>query len=338
MAVCCLDEPGAWAGELQREGIAVHALGRAPGFRPSVGRQLAGIAARERATVLHCHHYSPFVYGALARWWHPARIIFTEHGRLHNQAASSKRLVANTLFGRMASSVCAVSDDLKRHLVAEGFTPERIRVVYNGIDAGPLPDAAAKRDARALIGAAPGEAIIGAVGRFDPVKDLPTLIRAFGVVRSALPQTRLVLVGDGPERSLLERIAADQGLHDRVTFTGYRADVRALLPAFDLYVNSSLFEGVSLTILEAMAAGVPVVATRVGGTPEVIDRSTGVLVPPADASALASALGAMLRDEPTRTALGAAARARVERLFSIDRMTEDYASMYAHPEAGACAA
>src|SRR5439155_16681973 len=132
--------------------------------------------------------------------------------------------------------------------------------------------------------------LIGAVGRLDPVKDLPALVSAFAAFAADQPKARLVLVGDGPERTAIARAIAAERLQGRVMLTGYRSDVRELLPALDVYVNTSIFEGISLTILEAMAAGLPVVATRVGGTPEVVvDGGTGWMVPARQPHAVASA-------------------------------------------------
>jgi glycosyltransferase involved in cell wall biosynthesis len=126
--------------------------------------------------------------------------------------------------------------------------------------------------------------VVISVARLDPVKDLATLLDAFALVRRRVPHSRLLIVGDGPDRATLAANAACLDLADSVTFIGYRSDVQSLLPSADLYVNSSITEGISITILEAMAAGLPVVATAVGGTPEVVDRTTGLLVPTATRS------------------------------------------------------
>ena len=122
MAVCCLDEKGAWASELESVGVEVHELKRASGFRPSLGRAVARVARSHGADVIHCHHYSPFVYGALSRVWRPrSRVVFTEHGRLSDAKPSRKRRAVNQLFARVPSAVFTVSGDLRQHLVEEGF-------------------------------------------------------------------------------------------------------------------------------------------------------------------------------------------------------------------------
>ena len=329
MHVCCLDAPGVWAEELTARGISVTAVGRRPGFSPGVGRQIARIAAMHGATVLHCHQYSPFVYGALARLWRPMDVVFTEHGRFSDAPPSMKRHVANRLLSRFPSRVFSVSDDLRTHLTSEGFPERQVQVILNGILMGPTPAPAARREARMRLGLEPEHFVIGSVARLDPVKDFGTLVRAFDDVHRVLPHARLVIIGDGPERGTVVDEIARTGLTDSVILTGHRQDVPSLLPALDIYANSSIFEGVSLTILEAMAAAVPVVATRVGGTPEVVvDGETGRLVPARDVRSMAAALLSIAADAGTAARMAASGRRRVERHFSIERMVDQYAAVY----------
>lgn len=328
MTVCCLDEPGSWADELERQGIPVFCLGRRPGFSPSLGHRIAQLANRFNVRVLHCHHYSPFVYGALARVWRQVGIIYTEHGRLSDAPPSKKRWVVNQLLGRVPDEIVSVSEDLRQCMVAEGFADRRVRVITNGIQVRPLPALSDRLAARAEFGASEGEFVIGAIGRLDPVKDLATLVRSFAELRQAI-RARLVFIGDGPERAALVDRVAQAGLSDDVLFMGYRPDVPALLPGLDAYVNSSVFEGISLTILEAMAARVPLVATRVGGTPEIVsDGQTGWLVPARSPSEMTAALRRILEDPATARSVAAGGRQRVEREFSIEQMVGQYAAIY----------
>ena len=167
------------------------------------------------------------------------------------------------------------------------------------------------------------------MARLAPVKDHGTLLDAFGRFRAARPDAHLTLVGDGPARSALAGSAARLGLAGAVTFAGERAEIAPLLAAFDVFALSSLSEGISLTLLEAASAGLPVVATRVGGNEEVvIDGETGILVPAADPAAFAEALAAVAA-RSDRALMGARGRARVERRFSVERMAQAYARVYA---------
>jgi glycosyltransferase involved in cell wall biosynthesis len=223
--------------------------------------------------------------------------------------------------------VFAVSNDLRQHLVSEGFQPSQVDVVYNGIDPGPAPSVDDRVRARARLGVPSEPFVIGTVARLDPVKDLGVVIRA---MVSVAPDAAaiLVVIGDGPERAALERTASVCGVAERVIFLGHREDARELLPACDIYVNSSIFEGVSLTILEAMAAGLPVVATAVGGTPEIVGPETGVLVPARDPDSLARAMLSLMRNPPARETMGRAGRQAVESRFTLDRMVDDYVRVY----------
>ncbi len=330
MVVCCLDEPGGWATELTAHGVPVEALRRPSGFQPSLGSRIAALADAHQVSVLHCHHYSPFVYGTLARLRRPGLgLIYTEHGRLSDDPPTLKRRLANTVLSRLAGPTFCVSAGLREHVCAEGFPPAKVGVIHNGISVGPPPGDEARAAARAALGLDPSALVVGTAARLDPVKDLGSLVAALAQVRQSRPDATLVIVGEGPERGAIEAAVQAHGLTGAVWLTGYRADVRTLLPAFDVYVNCSVSEGVSLTILEAMAARLPVVATGVGGTPEVVrDGETGMLIPARDPSTLAAALLALAADPALRRRLGDGGRDRVEQAFTIERMVDAYAGQY----------
>jgi glycosyltransferase involved in cell wall biosynthesis len=327
--VCCLDEPGAWAAELAAINVPVVTVQRTPGFHPSLAIRLARMMKDRAIDIVHCHHYSPYVYGLLASMLRPGvKLVFTEHGKLSDHGPSTKRRIVNPVLSRLRARVCAVSADLKQHMVAEGFPASRVDVLYNGIDPGSRPTIADNRAARTALGIPHDAFVVGTVGRLDRVKNLSLFLDAHAVLAARQSNVHAVIIGDGPERAFLEDQARHLGITTSVTFAGYRQDVRALMAGFDVYLNCSLYEGVSLTILEAMAAGLPVVATPVGGNPEVVvDQETGLLVP-ARARALAEAVSGLLHDPRRRRVMGDAARWRVIRHFSIARMVDDYARAY----------
>jgi glycosyltransferase involved in cell wall biosynthesis len=328
MAVCCIDEQGSWATQLEPLGVRVEALGRRPGFRPSLGRAVARMVRAHDANVIHSHHYSPFIYSCLSRLWAPrTRLVFTEHGRLSDAKPSRKRKIVNGIAGRLPDAAFAVSAELREYLVAEGFPATALGVIHNGIEVGHRPDHALRQKVRCRIGAEDEVFVVGTIARLDPVKDLTTLLRAFAALQ-VLHRARLVVVGDGVDREQLQALAARLDVTERVHFAGHRNDAREWLAGFDVFVNSSISEGISLTILEAMAAALPVVATRVGGTSEVIDMSCGRLVAPREPAALAHAIEGLAGDASARKRLGDAARKRVERDFSLDRMVAAYDAVY----------
>jgi glycosyltransferase involved in cell wall biosynthesis len=329
-AVCCLDGPGEWAPELTSAGVVVEALNRRPGFHPSLGWRIARLAARHRVSVIHCHHYSPYVYGATAKALSPRLgLIYTEHGRLSDAAPSPKRRLVNPWLSRIPGGVFSVSEELKRHMVAEGFSEPRVQVIYNGIAISSRVTPEERAVVRAELGFPADALVVGSVARLDPVKNLSLLLQAHASLLTSHPHMRVALVGSGPEQPALEAEARRLGTSRQVLFAGYRSDARRLMSAFDVYVNCSNYEGVSLTILEAMAAGLPVVATRVGGNPEVvIDRETGIVVPGRETAPLAEAIATMSDDSKLRRQMGDAGRRRVEREFSIERMVADYRRAY----------
>ncbi|RMF73692.1 MAG: glycosyltransferase, partial [Alphaproteobacteria bacterium] len=246
---------------------------------------------------------------------------------------------------RFTHQFVALGEDLKRFLVADiGADPRRIAILYNGVDCTrfhPPADAAEKARARAALAAYAAEPVagriadpqtilIGSVGRLDPVKDYDRLIAALaGLADPWRKQVAGVLIGDGPERLRLEELAREAGLGGRFLVTGRASDTAELLRAFDIFVLPSRFEGLSNALLEAMATGLPIVATAVGGTPELVTAGVSAeLVPPADEMALKDALVGLLADPARRTALGRHALERAQGRFSVDAFVASYAALY----------
>lgn len=329
MAVCCLDAAGAWADRVTALGVPLHVVGRPPGFSPGVARRIAAVARDTGASVLHCHHYSPYVYGRLAALMTPGvGAVYTEHGRLSDRPPSFKRSLINRVLMAGARDLYAVSHDLRGHLLREGV-PRRMQVIWNGIDPEAAPDASARAAGRAALDALPGDWIVGSVARLDPVKALPTLVEAVAIAGRTNSRLRLVVVGEGPERASVEAAIQQHDAADRVRLLGHRDDVRTWLPGLDAFANASTSEGISLTLLEAMAAELPIVATAVGGTPEVVaDGETGRLVPSRDAAALAAALVEMAAEPSRAQAWGRAGRQRLLAHFTIDEMVRRYEAVY----------
>lgn len=330
VTVCCLDDEGAWAPGLRARGVEVIALNRPPGFQPAIGRDIARIAAERSVSLLHCHQYSPFVYGWIAaRWNRRLKMVYTEHGRLSDAPPSWKRQLVNPLLSSFDGAIVAVSEELRQYMIASRFPSSRVTVIRNGIPPLAMATGLDRLRARRALGLSGDDVVFMTVARLDPVKDLRTLLEAFALVRRGIPAARLVIVGDGPERGALVARAAHADLAGAVNFTGYASEVRGLLPAADIYVSSSISEGISITILEAMAAGIPIVATAVGGTPEIFaDGAGGVLVPARDPDGLASSMLSLAADPIRRDAMGAAARTRLTGAFTMDRMIDDYAATY----------
>jgi glycosyltransferase involved in cell wall biosynthesis len=316
----------------------VETLGRRPGVDFGLVRRLARSLRRGRVELVHAHQYTPWFYASLgaALGWRRPRILFTEHGRHYPDVPRGKRMAFNQGLLPITDGIVAVSGFVRDCLAANEALPRRrIRVVYNGVDSGRFESPGSRAGARASQGIDPGDPVVGIAARFAPVKDHATLLRAFARVLGEIPRAKLALAGDGELRASLETQAQGLGIAGSCRFLGVRRDIPDLLSSWDLFCLSSLSEGTSVTLLEAMAAGLPVVATRVGGNPEiVVDGTTGLLASRGDDAGLARAIVEILEDPTRARGMGEAGRARVRASFTQERMTEDYRTLYGELLAG----
>jgi glycosyltransferase involved in cell wall biosynthesis len=291
--------------------------------------RLARLAHRERVDVIHCHDELAWFYGAVAGRLAGCRVVMTMHGRRRN--ISFRHLVEQRALAALTSSLVSVSGFLQRQVAAELCLPlDAVTPVPNGVRPLPEPDAAARGAARRLIGM-PDESrpVFGSVGELSEVKDFELALDAVALARRDVPDLQLTIAGDGSRREALEQKVRALGLERHVCLLGLRRDVPALLPGFDAYVCSSRYEGISLSILEAMSARLPVIATEVGGNPELVRPGhTGVLVPPGGAQSMADAMVRLVREPETRRTLGAAARAFVCDRYAMPRMLAAYQAIY----------
>jgi glycosyltransferase involved in cell wall biosynthesis len=218
-------------------------------------------------------------------------------------------------------------DDLVEHFRVA--SPNQVAVVPLGLELAPFFETAPNADARASFGLGPEDFAIGYVGRFVPIKSLPTLLQAFRIVRATVPRAKLVLVGDGELRGELEHLAEGLGIAADVRFAGWRRDLTSVYSAFDAAALSSRNEGTPVMLLEAMAAALPVVATRVGGVADVVENgTTGLLVQAGNAEALAKALIRVAQDAPLRARLAARACESVRTRFESARLVADIDRVY----------
>ncbi len=330
--ILCLDEIGALGHELQKSGVEVRDLGRRPGLDLRLPGRLAR-AARERSLeLLHAHQYTPFFYSALARLWPGVRrkLILTEHGRHFPDRVSRRRRWTNRwLLQRQADAITGCSDFSRRGLAErDGFAAERIELIPNGVDVGRYATGE-RSELRSELGLDPGRVLVACVARFHPVKDHETLLRAFARVAAERDDVDLLLAGDGPLGERLRELTAALGLTGRVEFLGVRDDVPELLQAVDIFCMTSLSEAASLTVLEAMAAGLAIVVTAVGGNPELVrDRREGLLAPRGDDAAIARALLELCADPDGAARMGAAARHRAQEGFTLERTVDAYLELY----------
>ena len=329
----CLDGVGTMGGPLASEGYKVVDLARKPGLDWALGRRIRREVKRHGIGLLHAHQYTPFFYSALSRGLGSSPpILFTEHGRHYPDERKLKRVMANRWLLKPGDGVTAVGRFVADALIRnEGIEGGRVRVIHNGIDPDDYPpaDAASRAEARKLIGVDVDSPVVMQVARFHKVKDHGTAIRAFAHAAEQFSDARLCLVGDGPQRSTMESLTQELGLQTQVMFLGVRDDIAKLLPGADVFMLSSVSEGVSVTLLEAMSTGLAIAATDVGGNGEVVEhKETGLLSPRGDAQALGKHLVTLLTDDEKRRAMGAAGRARLLEMFTQERMHEAYAGAY----------
>jgi glycosyltransferase involved in cell wall biosynthesis len=297
--------------------------------------ELVGLLRRERYGVVHTHNSKGGVLGRLAaRIARVPVVIHTVHGFAFHGAEKPLRrwcfLQAERVAARWCDAVIYISRPLARWAARERLYPAcRGSLIYSGIEPERFdarPDAGA---VRAGLGVPPGAPLIGQVSKLWEGKGHATLLAALPAILARFPDTRLAFVGEGPLQGTLEAEAARRGLADRVIFTGFREDVAAVTGALDVALLASAFEGMGRVVLEAMACGVPVVASRVGGIPDlVVDGRTGYLVPVDDAAAVAGAVTGLLAEPERRRRLGEEGRRRLTGRFTAERMVEQIADLY----------
>lgn len=352
--VCALGDGPLRAG-IEAAGIPVAVL---PGRRSSVvqphafavemgqlRRSLAALIDRYRIDVLQTHLLRSLDFLALSLksgrdlkvYWtfHNANFdLRRDHLQRHGWLLGPKRRAHHLLYAlgaRRADGLIAVAPEVRSAILATmpGVPADKIAVIPNGVDTRRYRRRGEREKTRAGLGIAPGERVVAVVATFKEQKGHRYLIEAAAALAPDYPEARYLLIGDGELRADLEQRIAAAGPACQFRLLGLRPDVPDLLAAADLFVLPSLWEGLPMALVEAMAAGLPVVATDVSGTRGVmVDGETGLLAPPGDAAALARAIGALLDDPARAAAMGAAARRRVETQFSARKQAADHLALF----------
>ena len=339
--MCCFAplQPGSVVAQLQRAGVQVDTLGAARwtdiGALPRLVRHLR----RARIDVLHTRLPRAHVYGVVAARLAGVPSVVCNIGAPHSvHFAQQHGPLVGRLLGRIersallrATAIVAVSSGAAREVLRHtNAPPAAVEVIDNGIDAAAyLPDAERRREWRRRLGVADEDVVVGTVARLAPLKRLDWLVAAAPGICARAAAARFVVVGDGPLRNALTAQAAALGLADRMTWVGHCDDVTGPLAAMDLFVQTSHGEGMSNAMLEAMASGLPVVATAVSGTAELVELGqTGFLVNPADPDALVRRIVQLVTDPPLRRRFGDAARRRIRDHFTLERMVTRFEALY----------
>jgi sugar transferase (PEP-CTERM/EpsH1 system associated) len=336
-SVCCLKHAGEFSRRIADPSVRVHEMGWRGGNDLALPLRLAKLFRASGADIVHTRNAESFFYGfAGAKLARVPALVHSEHGRTFSDRRA--RFAVQRLMTRYTDAVFAVSGQLKADLVRHvGIPDSAIEVLYNGVDLGRFGRGAAAasraEDGREAVrrewGVGADSLVIGSVGRLVAVKNYALLLRAFASAGLAGRRGHVVLAGEGAERAGLEDLSRSLGIRDSVHFLGHREDVHRLLPGMDVFVLPSVSEGMSNTLLEAMAAGVPPVASDVGGNAEIVRNGIdGRIFPSGDEPALVRELVALDASPALRAALGGAARARVQSAFDIRAMVDRYENLY----------
>jgi len=317
---------------LRNHGIPITSMSRGAGLDTRLIKELRAFIKSNQIDVLHCHQYTPYIYGILASFGTKARVIFTEHGRFYPDSYKWKRFVVNPLLSIFTDAITAISQATANALNRfENFPKSKVQVVYNGIKyhGNTEISAAEKTHLREQLDVAPDSFLFGTISRLDPIKNHTMMLRAFADVVKERNEAQMVIIGDGPERDTLEKLVLELGIQASVVFTGFIVEPQKFIAAFDTFLLPSLSEGTSMTLLESMSYRCPSIVTNVGGNPEiVVNEETGIVIENEDEQALSASMLRLMADKTLRAKFGDAAFDRYFAKFSEANMVSSYEHLY----------
>ncbi|HLJ12120.1 MAG TPA: glycosyltransferase [Planctomycetaceae bacterium] len=335
--IVCLDRNGQAAQWLETDDVPIFELKKRAGNDLGLVFRLARLLRHERIDIVHSHNWGTLVETSLAR--RRARVpvhVHAERGTVLGSVeirglrgflrAAAMRWAVNRTSAVVSNAVAVA----RRAAGISGLPLETIQIIPNGLDAPAAVSASAVRETRSRWGLPQEARVVGSIGRLAEVKNFASAITAISQLSEADSNVHLLLVGDGPERTRLEDLARTLGIAHRIHFAGFHDDVNSFLAAMDVYINCSHSEGMSQSLVEAMAAGLPIIATEVGDNALLVggERSCGVVVRPGDPEAIAAAIKMLTNDAELRGDFGRRARARFAERYSMSRMVESYEKLY----------
>ncbi len=328
VTVCATREEGFLAREVRAAGVPVTVIGRRSRWDVRGAIRLWRYLRRGGFEILHAHKFGSNVWACLfGRISGIPVVIIHEHTWNYREGGAGRvRVIIDRTLTRFCDVVVTPSNaDRRAWERVIGVAPRKLVTIKNGV-AMPRPQPASLRQEYAL----PEDAVVNrSVGPLEVQKGFDLLLRAFALVAGRHPQARLVLIGDGSKRAQLETLARDLGIDDRFTLTGYRHAASGFMMEFDVFASASRYEGLPLALIEAMSVGRPIVATGVGGVPEVVsDGETGFLTPSGEIELFAERLERMITDAALRERLGRNGLTRYRTLFTVARMVGDVEDLY----------
>lgn len=333
--ITCIDGAiGEMGRLLEEQDYTIHSLSRNDGFDKTLIKDIRAILKSEKADIVHCHQYTPYCYGALAAIGLPTKVVFTEHGRFYPDVYTWKRRAVNQLLARLTDAIVSISEATRKALIKYEWLPaSQISVIYNGMKLDRT--SADATVARSTINSIQpqylkqNDVVIGTVARLDPIKNHAMMIRTLVRLQKNHPNSRLVIVGDGPERGKLEQLVEEHDVQHAVLFTGFQNNTPDFISCFDIFLLTSDSEGTSMTLLEAMAFARPCIVTQVGGNPELIQQDrNGILIQRNDDEQLLGALESLLADRQNGNELGKQASKDFDARFELRHMIKGYDDLY----------
>jgi glycosyltransferase involved in cell wall biosynthesis len=332
VSVICLERRGVLAKHLEDAGGRIIVLDKQPGLKPGIVKHIRSVLRELRPDVVHTHQIGALLYaGPAAQWEHVPAVVHTEHiNNIKKNTSRFRRIKMRALWwfaSRYAERFFCVSQDIA-DAAKRLITPEKVSVVCNGVDTSAFASRSERSSIRSSLGIPLKAPVIGTVGRLDEVKCQDLLIRAFSRVREHVNDAHLLLVGDGPQRQSLQTLAQELEVSNRVHFAGYQPQPQKFLAAMDLFALPSRLEGMPLVILEAWAAGLPVIASRVGGVPSLVNGSCGLMFDSGDQQALERLLLKLLTDSREADRMSRAGLKRAQLEFDTSVMAKNYQRSY----------
>lgn len=323
--ICCLEIAGNLAPKALKNNTQVHVLNIKPGLDLKCIWRLIKLFRREQADVIHTHNMKPLLHGSIAGKIAGIKsIIHTKHGQSDENTYP--------FIWNINHKIIAISEDARACLLKYNKVDiKKTSVIPNGIPVNSFAESSEHtvNEVKEELNIPRDHKVIGIVARLAIEKDHSTLLKCFSIIIAQTAKIELVIVGDGPLINTLKEEADNLGISERTHFLGFRSDISRLISAFDVFALSSISEGMSLTLLEAMAAKKPIVATNVGGNPEVVlDEVSGLIVEAQNPKEMASSLMRVLQDSDFATNLGKQGFERVNNHFSVEEMTQKYLTAY----------
>lgn len=328
ISVCCLTRGGPLQEKIEELGVPVYILGKRNKLDFTILFRLASLLKIKKIDLVHTWMFTANMWGRLAAILaHTPSIIASERTVAFEK--DTCRNVVDKILARVTALIIANSNGVKRSCLKRGLPSEKLKVIPNSCDLEIFGQREDSGKIKRELGIKDGSLLVGSIGVLRPEKGHRFLVHSIPAVLNIFPEAIFILVGDGPQREELEELSVKLGIPQKVNFLGQRRDVPDILSCLNVFVLPSLYEGLPNAVLEAMACGLPVVATDVEGTNEVVvDGETGILVSPKDPERLAEAIISLLKNKELARQMGEAGQKRVEEKFSLEKMVNSVEEVY----------